>query len=353
MSKLIKFLQKNNSKKIFLVTGRKSYSLSGFSEEIGLLEKDFNFTRFYNFETNPKIEDVKKGVTLYKKNNCDLIISVGGGSVLDMGKLISSFIDENLLQKSEVISVMNSFERKCPLLLIPTTAGSGSEETTFAVLYINNIKYSVNNESLYPDELILNPKYSYSMNANQKAISGLDAFTQCIESYWSKNATKDSRKHSIDGLKLIWENLHQSVLNNDYDSHKKVVIGSNLAGKAINVAKTTAPHAISYYFTVKHNIKHGHAVCLFFSKIYNYNFSNVDKKDMDLVKMFNTLNSILGISKYNAIEIIDQFISKLNIELDFNNLGIDLSSERLAIISSINKERLRNNPCSIDLNYIL
>ena len=69
--------------------------------------------------------------------------------------------------------------------------------------------------------------------------------------------------------------------------------------------------------------------------------------------MFNTLNSILGISKYNAIEIIDQFISKLNIELDFNNLGIDLSSERLAIISSINKERLRNNPCSIDLNYIL
>jgi len=199
MRKIIKFLQKNNSKKIFLVTGRKSYSLSGFSEEIRLLEKDFKFTRFYNFETNPKIEDVKKGVKLYNENNCDLIISVGGGSVLDMGKLISSFINENLLQKSELISVMNSFERKCPLLLVPTTAGSGSEETTFAVLYINNIKYSVNNESLYPDELILNPKYSYSMNANQKAVSGLDAFTQCIESYWSKNATKESRKYSIDG----------------------------------------------------------------------------------------------------------------------------------------------------------
>lgn len=353
MNDLSTFLKKYKSRNILLVSGKSSYTNCGFSKVIDKYKTEYNLVRFHDFDTNPKFNDVKKGVDLYNSHNCDAIISVGGGSVMDMGKLISSFQKESLLSVPKTILAMNSFKRKCPLLLVPTTAGSGSEETSFAVLYINGIKYSVDNNSLKADMIILDPRYSFSMSPEQKAISGLDAFTQSIESFWSQKSTTDSKRNSIEALRLIWNNLHDSVLNNNYESHKKIVLASNLAGKAINIAKTTAPHAISYYFTTNHNIKHGHAVCLFFSKIYKYNFSKVDKNNTLLYDMFKTLNSVMGITSLNSVNLIDDFIKKLDIELNLKKLGIDIEKEKENILENVNEQRLKNNPFQIDLKKII
>lgn len=347
------FLNKYNCKNTLVVTGNKSYEASGSRRLIEESLSNCIFYRFFEFEQNPKIDNVITGVKYFTQNNCDSIIGIGGGSVIDMSKLISSFINEDLDDISKILIYKNDFKRKVPLLVVPTTAGSGSEETSFAVLYANKVKYSVNNPTLMPDKVVLNAKLSFTMSKYQKAVSGLDAFTQGIESFWSKQSTKESRTFSLKAINLIWNNLHDSVNYNNYESHCKVVEGANYAGKAINIAKTTAPHAISYYFTSFHDIMHGHAVCLLFSKIFKYNLSKVKSADKHNKMIFDKLCQILEIDELNCEESLDKFFINLGINLNLASLGIDLEKEGELIKSSVNEERLKNNPFDINLKTIL
>jgi alcohol dehydrogenase len=353
LDKILLFLERYNCEKTLLVTGKKSFNTSGSQDLFSKAKEDYDLIRFSDFSENPKLTDVKEGIKIFKESNCDSIISIGGGSVIDMAKLISCLWNKNLNHDQFNIDELKNVKRQIPFMIIPTTAGSGSEATSFAVIYINGIKYSVEDETLKPDEVLLDPELSYRMPSYQKAVSGLDALSQSIESFWSKKATKTSREYSEKALKLIWNNLYNSVVLNDFEAHKKVLLGSNYAGKAINISKTTAPHALSYYFTSKHNIKHGHAVCLTLSRIYAYNKSKVMEHDQHYTKVFGQLDKILGIDEKGPIYIIDNFIKQLGVELDWNKLNIDMKSEFDEICSSINKLRLKNNPFEVDLKKIL
>ena len=182
-----------------------------------------------------------------------------------------------------------------------------------------------------------------------KAVTGLDALAQGIESYWSKNATIQSREYSALAIELVWNNLKNSVLENDFEAHTKVVIGSNFAGRAINIAKTTAPHAISYYFTSKHNINHGHAVALTLGKVFQFNSENVTNSSNEMQQVFKDLKKLLHIEE-NPRLTIEDFIYELNIELDYTKLGIDIKKELPIIKKQVNQERLKNNPILITEN---
>ena len=340
------FIENYNCSKIMLVTGRNSFYSSGAFKLFKFDKKNVSVFRFYEFSENPKLEDLIKSINFFKKHSCDSIIAVGGGSVIDMAKLVSFYHEENLSD----FDVNLLKKRKTPLMVIPTTAGSGSESTKFAVLYINGEKFSIQHESILPDEKIIDPNFSFSMSKNQKAISGLDAFSQSIESFWSQNSTPQSKLFSKEALKLIWENLYQSVNKNDFDAHAKVFHASILAGKAINIAKTTSCHALSYYFTSKHNISHGHAVALLLPKIYEYNLLKLQAlNDSSL----SEINDILGVDEKNVFNTLSSFIKSLDIEIDFSNLGINLYNESSSIISSVNKDRLKNNPVPIDLKKLI
>ena len=258
--------------------------------------KNRHYVRFFDFEDNPNIEDVYKGVDLYNDFKCELIIAVGGGSVIDMAKLIKYFYKKDK-------PFINYFESKIlknenpSLIVLPTTAGTGSEATQFAVVYVESNKFSISDRFLLPEYVFIVPKFHLSQSSYQKAVSGIDALAQAIESYWSLNSTKESKESSIDALKLIIPNL-PSVINNNYDltTHKKMAKGAFLAGKAINIAKTTAPHAFSYYLTKRFNLPHGHAVGLFLPSFICYNaYYNCDLKNntIDLNNLFKILHELL------------------------------------------------------------
>ena len=97
---------------------------------------------------------------------------------------------------------------------------------------------------------------------------------------------------------------------------------------------------------------HGHAVCLFFSKIYKYNFSMAKKDDYNS-ELFSTLNSVMGISSISSVYLIDDFIKKLNIELDLKKIGIDIKNEKNNILDNVNEQRFKNNPFNINLYEII
>lgn len=351
MDKVLHFIEQNNCKKILLLTGKKSFEISGGKDFFSKIKESHNFIRFSDFTENPKFSDVKKGVEVFNTNQCDSIISIGGGSVIDMAKLISCMNKHDMEVNS--FEELKEVKREVPFMAIPTTAGSGSEATTFAVVYFKGIKYSIEDESLLPDSVLLDPILSFNMPPYLKAVSGLDAFSQSIESYWSKKSTIESREYSNKALNLIWNNLYNSVVLNSFQAHEKVVLGANYAGKAINISKTTAPHALSYYFTGKHNIKHGHAVSLTLSKVYDYNESKVTGEDIHNKNVFSELNQILGIKEGNSILVINNFIKSLGVELNFSKLKIDIPKEFDEICLSINKQRLKNNPFEVNLKNIL
>ena len=345
---ILDWLNFNNANKIFLVTGKKSFERSGAKSYLQPILNKYPFIHFFEFKENPQIKNVYDGIERLNSEKCDCCIAVGGGSVIDMAKLISYLqLEEKNNPDFIVKNKLTAIKREIPLGVIPTTSGSGAEATHFAVVYIKGEKYSLAHKSILPDLVNLNTRLSYTTNPYLRAITGIDALAQGIESYWSKNATTESRKDSVEAIKLVWNNLKNSVLENDFEAHNKVAIGSNLAGKAINIAKTTACHAISYYFTSTHKLKHGHAVSLTLGKVYQFNYNKSLKTDNKTKQIFLDLNRILQIDE-NPRDAIERFISELNIELKNAKLNIKIKDELPNIIKGVNLERLSNNPFKIE-----
>jgi len=333
---------------VFLVTGKNSFYQSGAYEMIPHAKK------FYDFSSNPKIEDVIKGIEIFNSisPSPELIVAIGGGSVIDMAKLIKGLCQEKNPEKSiKENRLGNIADRR--MIAIPTTAGSGSESTPFAVVYLNGKKYSLQHEKLLPDEIVLDYTLTKSMSPRLTAVTGMDALSQAIEAYWSINSNGESKQYSRDAMDLILSNLETAVNHPTNESRKGMLLGANLAGKAIAIAKTTACHSISYPITSNFGIPHGHAVALTLGEILEYN-SQLDKdcndsRGSDYVK--KTISE-LPVTK----DLIHDLMKDIGLETRLSDLGIDKKDIGLIVKEGFNPQRMKNNPREItrdDLRKIL
>ncbi len=235
---LEEILTKEKAKKVFLVTGRKSFKLSGAKQILDEILKDYELIKFSDFSSNPKIREIQKGLDLFQKDNFEIIVAIGGGSCIDVAKAIKMFYLEKYSK------------RKISLVAIPTTAGSGSEATYFIVYYVGKEKQSKGIlDTTLPDYTICDPQFTLSMPKNIAAITGIDALSQAIESYWSIYSTPESQEFSRQAIKLLMDSLDEAVNKPTKQSKQNVMMAANLAGKAINITRTTAPHSIGYPLT--------------------------------------------------------------------------------------------------------
>jgi len=351
--KLNKILEDHSFKKVFLITGKNSFEKTNISKIILKILKSYEFYHFNDFSPNPKSIDIKKGIDLFKRQKFDVIISVGGGSVLDMGKCISILYTNDGSPEDFLLKRKKIRNKGIPLVRIPTTAGSGSEATHFAVVYIDKIKYSLADPMyMQPEYVIVDPQLTDSMPKNITASSGLDALTQAIESYWNINSTNESKNYSEKAIKLIITNILKAVHNPNKESRNSMAMAANLSGKAINITKTTACHAISYPITSYYNVPHGHAVALTLPSmiVFNSNIDNKDVKDprgVDYVKKtMEELLTIIGASNFiEAKEKIRNLIKDIGLETKLGKLGIKTQDDiELIIKNGFNPDRVKNNP---------
>lgn len=345
IQKLFPFLYKNASKNIFLVRGKKSYEACGAKVIIDntLNALHCKVIEFYDFEENPKAEDLMRGLELLRQSQASIIVAVGGGSVLDMSKLLRFFYSYS----SGVIG--SEYEKRCellPLIVLPTTAGTGSEATHFAVLYKDKVKYSVEHNDILPNVAIVYPPFTYNNPSYLTACTGFDALAQGIEAYWNVNATEESDEYAEKAIKLLWTNLPLAVKSPTEEIRDKVSEGSYWAGRAINIAKTTAPHAFSYPFTTYYGYPHGHAVALTFPFFFKMN------------KEFDRLKKELNIELYEKK--IKHLCSICNAPIkDYIEHSLSLSLERPKafdanlIMKHVNLQRLDNNPVDLKLDFDL
>ena len=226
------------------------------------------------FTPNPLYEDVCKGIKLFNAKGCDTIIAVGGGSSIDVAKCIKLYCkmsDDRLYLEQEYK------DTGVKLIAIPTTAGTGSESTRYAVIYYDGKKQSVTHESIIPDVAILEPKVLKTLPLYQKKCTMMDALCQGIESWWSVNSTDESKEYSKIAVESIMKWWKEYIFENTDESAQHIMNAANYAGRAICITQTTAPHAFSYKITSLYGLPHGHAVAVCLPEIWTF----IDKKKGD------------------------------------------------------------------------
>ena len=345
------FIKNKKFKKIFILTGNKSYKLSGIKNIFDKILKDKIAKIYFKKSPFPEYSELKKIIFSLREFSPDLIIAVGGGSVLDYAKVanvlqISKNLDKQIINSS--YSINKKFTK---LLAIPTTAGSGAEVTSNAVIYINKIKYSVEDEILKPDYFFLIPELISGASKKIKASSGFDAISQAIESLISKKSDFQSVFFAKKSLEISLRYYLNFLKKPNLSNTSAMCVAANLAGKAISISKTTAPHAVSYPFTAIYNVSHGHAVSLTLNEFLFFNYKNIKhaKCNFDLKKRYNILFSLIGGKTFADLDTyLLNLKQKANLENNFNKLGINLKSGLNNIMDGINAQRLLNNPVKLD-----
>ena len=220
------------------------------------------------------------------------------------------------------------------------------------MVYINGVKHSYADVSLLPTVALVDANLLQGQSSYQMAVSGLDAFSQGIESFWSIQSNEESREHSVKAIKLLWENLDNAI-NGNKEALFKIAEGSNWAGKAINIAKTTAPHAFSYHLTKQFGIPHGHAVAIFLPHFITYNYYLNSQKKGNINRSLDKLKRILSIKNDKLIvPQIQNYIMNLGVKIGINDLGIS-KQELMIALKAANPERLKNNPRGFNLEKFI
>ncbi len=254
-------LEKYNAKRPFAIMGR---HLQNSSTDAFLNTLNADLCKYFNVKENPTEESVLDAQNAFEQHNADLLISIGGGSAIDTAKAVKY----NLLLRNPEYS-------KLAHIAIPTTAGSGSEATRFSVITYGGSKCSLTHDLILPESAILDSTLLYSMNAQQRKVSLIDALCHSVESLLSRNATEESKRFATLSIKIILEN-YKAFATNNTAVFDKIFTASNYAGRAINISKTAFGHALSYTLTTEYGIQHGQAVaiCLIHALKYAENTGN-------------------------------------------------------------------------------
>tara|TARA_B110000008_G_scaffold90758_1_gene93012 strand:+ start:1463 stop:2563 length:1101 start_codon:yes stop_codon:yes gene_type:complete len=355
-----KFINDKSFKKIFVLCGKKSFVTSGAEELFKKIIIDKEIKLFYKKSELPILEELIEIINDIKNFKPDLILAVGGGAVIDYAK-IANVVDVREDLADLIVNYSYPFKKKyTKLTVIPTTAGSGAEVTSNAVIYVDGIKHSFESELLIPDNFFLIPEFLISAPNNIKASAGFDAIAQALESLVSKKSNDQSVEYASKSLRVSVNSFISFVNNPNMKNATEMSIAANLAGKAISISKTTAPHAASYPFTSLFNISHGHAVSLFFENFFKFNYENLDKSEtsFNLKERFDLIFKFFDVMDINSFNSKISLIKKqANLEDDLTKFNIDIIKSSEDVLKGINLLRLGNNPVKIDgkdiLNIIL
>lgn len=345
---LIEVLVSNyGSNKVTFITGKASFASLGGAKIIEQAKNQFDVLQLANFSPNPKIEDLTRLSQEVKRFHPDVLVAIGGGSVIDMSKLLKAVLNEPQANIIDIVRGKRTIQ-DCgvPLIAVPTTAGSGSEATHFAVCYEGRDKYSVASDFLSPDKVFLDGRTLADLPLDIRRASALDAFAQAIESYWAVGATDASRSASVEALNILRPNIVEYCRGSGAPNILQAMMkGSHLAGMAINVSKTTSAHAWSYGFTSSFNIPHGDAVWITLPKIFQLHEAVGAKSDQQLFKRIEELRELIGIPlSVKAQDFFDDFLGQLGLETSFDKIGLGDRSVRKELSISVNMQRMENNP---------
>lgn len=338
---------------ILLVCDRELKKI-GFMDSLGknLIENGFHVTEFYEIDPNPSQEAVHKGRDLFIENKCEVIIGLGGGSSIDAAKGIAVAV----VNKGDVSNYgrgKNPIEGPLPTtIIIPTTAGTGSEVTNVAVItdYEEKKKFVLASHYVKPNFAIIDPTMTYTLPQSQIASTGIDAMVHCIESFVNNRSQPISDAFALYGFKMLYDYLPISYADPTSEEAKaQVLLGSTIAGLAFANTGTGLVHSLSHPVTSWFNVPHGLANAVILPHVIAFNLIANYGKYAELAYIINP--KYRELTKREAAEkLVDElrnYTYSLNIPKDFSYLNIDFDEKTLEglVHDTLNdKGTFPNNP---------
>ena len=221
----------------------------------------------------PSYTAVQKLVDQFKASGADMIVACGGGSVMDAAKLASVLVTDEYGVK-ELLEDPGRAQKCVPIILIPTTAGTGAEVTPNAIVAVpeKELKVGIVNENMIADYVILDARMIKNLPRNIAAATGVDALAHCIECYTSNKANPFSDLYALEGLDLILNNIMDACNDPEaMESKNRMQIAAYYGGLAITASGTTAVHALSYPLGGKYHIAHGVSNAMLLGPVMRFN----------------------------------------------------------------------------------
>ena len=265
--------------RILFVTDKGLMSLGLTDTTLKELKKSSSVEVFDEVEADPSQKTLLKAIEIGKKIKATGIVGFGGGSSMDVAKLAALIIgsNENL---DEAWGVANAKGPRLPLVLIPTTAGTGSEVTPVSIITVGEEeKKGVSSSLILPDLAVLDPDLTLGLPANTTAATGIDAMVHAIEGYASSNKNNNpiSKMLAIESLKLLSGSIEKAVFEgSNVEARGNMLIGSMLAGKTFANSPVAAVHALAYPIGGTFHVSHGLSNSLVLP--YVLRFNSVDLK---------------------------------------------------------------------------
>ena len=307
-------------KKALIVTGRGSTKKSGLLDKAVNLLKEANIECeiFDKVEQNPLTTTVYDGVDVIKETGCDVVLGIGGGSIMDAAKSIA-FSAKNPGDISEYIFGIKQGSEALPIILVPTTCGTGSEGNCFSVLTNPETKdkKSLRTNSIIAKASIIDPELMITMPKHILASVGFDALAHNMEAYVSKIGQPLTDMKALYGIKLLAQNLTK-VYNDptDLDAWENITLASTLGGMVIGVAGVTAPHGMEHPASGLCDIVHGKGLAALTPIIVEASWESDIEKYSDISKLLG------GTDARDCSDVIREFLQKINLKVTLGELGI-------------------------------
>ena len=337
-----------------LVVMDKNLAQVGYKDKIaGLLTAaGLKFKVYEKVVPEPPIELADEGAALAIKSKCDSVIGIGGGSAMDVAKAIA-VLAANKGKAVDYLGLNKVPKPGLPKIMIPTTAGTGSEVTFTAVFLRKNLKKKegMNSPYLFPELALLDPELTLSLPAAPTAHTGLDALCHAIESYTSIIASPMSEIFSLDAIMLIAANLRTAVHDgSNLAARENMLLGSLYAGLGLANAGVTAVHSLSYPLGGRYGIGHGLANTVLLPAVMAYNLPGaLEKFAMIAEAMGENIEELPDReAAYLAVEAVESLIEDCGVYDSLQSLGIKQDDfPALADVALTVARPLANNPRKI------
>ena len=350
---LVSHIQDLNAKNPLVVMD-KNLAKAGFQEAVAnlLIPEGMKYTLYDKVEPEPRIELADEGAALALKNKCDIIVGIGGGSAMDVAMAIA-VLATNKGSAVDYLGLNKISKPGLPKIMIPTTAGTGSEVTFTAVFIRKNLKKKegMNSPYLYPELALLDPELTLSLPPRPTAETGIDALCHAIESYTSVIASPMSELFSLQAIALIAENLRTCVHDGkNLQARENMLLASLYAGLGLANAGVTAVHSLSYPLGGKYGIGHGMANTLMLPATMAFNLPAALDKFADVAEAMGEVTDDLPVREaaYLALEAVESLIEDCGISSSLAEFGIkEKDFPALADVALTVARPLENNPRKI------
>ncbi|WP_084607306.1 alcohol dehydrogenase-like regulatory protein ErcA [Sulfurospirillum arcachonense] len=319
-----------------------------------LISEGFEVTLFDNISPNPRDYEIMQGVKVFEENNCDSIIAVGGGSVMDCAKGIgiSSANKQHILEFEGVDQVNIPSP---PLICLPTTAGSSADVSQFCIVTDSSrkLKIAIISKTTIPDVALVDPEMTISMPLTLSVQTGLDALTHAVEAYVSNASSPMSDINALESIRLIYKYMPKVFENpNNEEFRNKMMLASLYAGLAFSNASLGGVHAMAHSLGGLKDLPHGLCNTILLDKVMNHNFDSNPNKFRHIAQIFN-LKTDSNTSQYiktDLAKFMKDFKKSLNIDKGFGEFGLVEKEISQLAHNAINDPCIVTNPRKLSIN---